>query len=79
MYCVSYGPAFSGGSLTVPPSKSAAIRALLCGALSRHTSGRECKIENLYPSDDITVTKRAHKNGLFCQRCFPSQRKLFSD
>ena len=29
---VSYGSAFSGGSLTVPPSKSAAIRALLCGA-----------------------------------------------
>ncbi len=59
MYCVSYGPAFSGGSLTVPPSKSAAIRALLCGALSRRTSGRECKIENLYQSGDITVTKRA--------------------
>lgn len=59
MYCVSYGPAFSGGSLTVPPSKSAAIRALLCGALSRRAGGRECRIENLCPSGDITATERA--------------------
>ena len=64
MYCVSYGSAFAGGSLTVPPSKSAAIRALLCGALSRCTSGRECVIENLYPSEDITATERAA--GILC-------------
>ncbi len=64
MYCVSYGSAFAGGSLTVPPSKSAAIRALLCGALSRCTSGREGVIENLYPSEDITATERAA--GILC-------------
>ena len=56
---VSYGSALSGGSLTVPPSKSAAIRALLCGALAMRTSGRWCEITNLFDSDDITFTMRA--------------------
>lgn len=59
MDCVSYGAAFTGGSLTVPPSKSAAIRALLCGALARRTGGGSCEVTNLYASEDITVTARA--------------------
>ncbi len=59
MYCISYGPDFSGGSLTVPPSKSAAIRALLCGALARRTGGSKCEITNLSSSDDVTITMRA--------------------
>lgn len=59
MDCVSYGHAFSGGSLTVPPSKSAAIRALLCGALARRSGGRGCEITNLCDSEDITAAARA--------------------
>lgn len=55
---VRYGPAFTGGTLTVPPSKSAAIRALLCGALACHTAG-ECTVTNLYPSEDIQAAIRA--------------------
>lgn len=55
MDCVSYGPAFAGGSLTVPPSKSAAIRALLCGALAKRTGGGDCEITNLFESEDIAA------------------------
>jgi len=55
---VSYGPTFTGGSLTVPPSKSAAIRALLCGALACRAGGG-CTVTNLYPSEDIQAAIRA--------------------
>lgn len=58
MDCVSYGPGFTGGSITVPPSKSAAIRALLCGALSCRL-GHGCTVANLYPSEDILATAKA--------------------
>lgn len=56
---VIYGPTFTGGTVTVPPSKSAAIRALLCGALAERTGGAGCAISNLYPSEDIEAAERA--------------------
>ena len=43
------------GELTVPPSKSAAHRALLCAALS----GGRCRVRNLAPSEDIRATADA--------------------
>lgn len=46
---VIYGNGFSGGDVTVPPSKSAAHRALFCGALSRG----KCRISNIDPSKDM--------------------------
>lgn len=56
---VIYGKSFAGGSVTVPPSKSAAIRALLCGALGKRTGGGDCQISNLYPSEDIEAARLA--------------------
>lgn len=58
MDCVRYGSAFSGGTVTVPPSKSAAIRALLCGGLACLNHG-SCRITNLYPSEDIMAAAGA--------------------
>ncbi|RKJ40333.1 3-phosphoshikimate 1-carboxyvinyltransferase [Acutalibacter sp. 1XD8-33] len=55
MYQVKYGSHFSGGKVTVPPSKSAAIRALLCAAL---TQGG-CLLENIELSDDVLATMKA--------------------
>ena len=41
-----------GGSVAVPPSKSAAHRAVLCAALAGGTS----RIDNIEYSDDIRAT-----------------------
>ncbi len=49
---VTYTSAFAGGDVTLPPSKSAAHRALLCGALSRGS----CVIENIDSSKDMEAT-----------------------
>lgn len=46
---VIYEKSFSGGEITVPPSKSAAHRALLCAALS----GEKAEISNIDKSKDI--------------------------
>ncbi len=46
---IVYGSTFSGGDVTVPPSKSAAHRALFCGALSRG----KCLISNIDSSKDM--------------------------
>lgn len=55
MYQVKYGSGFSGGTVTVPPSKSAAIRALLCAAL---TAGG-CMLKNIEPSEDVSAAIKA--------------------
>ncbi len=52
MHQVKYGSALAGGKVTVPPSKSAAIRALLCAALS----GGGATLYNMAPSEDILAT-----------------------
>lgn len=49
---VIYGNSFSGGDITVPPSKSAAHRAILCAALSRGTA----VISNIDDSKDMQAT-----------------------
>ncbi len=49
---VIYRPGFSGGEITVPPSKSAAHRALLCAALS----GGECVVSHVDSSKDMEAT-----------------------
>lgn len=49
---VVYRKGFSGGEVTIPPSKSAAHRALLCAALSK---GR-CRLSNIDASDDMKAT-----------------------
>jgi 3-phosphoshikimate 1-carboxyvinyltransferase len=50
-------PSVLGGSVTPPPSKSYAHRALICAALS----AGESKIENIALSDDITATTECLK------------------
>ncbi len=45
------------GTVTVPPSKSLAHRAVICAALSDGT----CKIDNIALSDDIIATIEAMK------------------
>lgn len=55
MYQVKYGSGFSGGTVTAPPSKSAAIRALLCAAL---TAGG-CMLKNIEPSEDVSAAIKA--------------------
>lgn len=57
MYQVVYGPGFSGGSVVMPPSKSAAHRALLCAGLS----GGRCLLSNMAVSEDIAATMEALK------------------
>lgn len=52
---VVYGNSFTGGNVTVPPSKSAAHRALLCAALSRKKSS----IYNIDNSNDMKATLNA--------------------
>lgn len=54
---VIYGNTFTGGDVTVPPSKSAAHRALFCGALSRG----KCLISNIDPSKDMEAALGAVK------------------
>ncbi len=49
---VIYRPAEIGGSVTLPPSKSIAHRALICAGLS----GGVCEISNISESDDILAT-----------------------
>lgn len=44
-----------GGEITIPPSKSAAHRAILCAALSQG----KCELSNIVFSDDIRVTAKA--------------------
>lgn len=76
MDIVRYGSAFSGGTVTVPPSKSAAIRALLCGALACR-EGRECTVANLYPSEDILAAARAAVGlGAALERCGEGTARL---
>lgn len=55
MYQVEYGPGFAGGRLTMPPSKSAAHRALLCAGLS----GERCRLSHMAVSEDISATMGA--------------------
>ncbi len=55
MFQVAYGPGFSGGSVVMPPSKSAAHRALLCAGLS----GGRCLLSNMALSEDISATMGA--------------------
>lgn len=57
MFQVEYGPGFTGGSVVMPPSKSAAHRALLCAGLS----GGRCRLENVDPSEDVSATMEALK------------------
>lgn len=61
MYCVKYGGRFAGGSIPVPPSKSAAIRALLCGALACLEPESGCTVSNLRPSEDVLASVGAAK------------------
>ncbi len=49
---IRYGSRLSGGQVTVPPSKSAAIRALLCALL---TNGK-CILRGMEESEDIQAT-----------------------
>lgn len=49
---VIYGNSFSGGDVTIPPSKSAAHRAIICATLSH---GR-CTISNVSASKDMQAT-----------------------
>ena len=58
---VVYKAGFSGGHITVPPSKSAAHRALLCAALS----GEKTKIHNIDRSKDMEAMLNAlHALGI---------------
>lgn len=52
---VVYGPGFTGGRVVMPPSKSAAHRALLCAGLS----GGRCLLSNMDVSEDISATMEA--------------------
>jgi len=49
---IVYGPGFSGGDVVMPPSKSAAHRALLCAGLS----GGRCLLSNMDVSEDVSAT-----------------------
>lgn len=55
---VVLSPSSLRGTVTVPPSKSAAHRVILCAALSRGV----CRIENIALSNDIKVTIEAVKD-----------------
>lgn len=55
MFQVVYRPGFSGGDVVMPPSKSAAHRALLCAGLS----GGHCLLSNMEESEDISATMEA--------------------
>lgn len=50
------------GEIKIQPSKSAAHRAVICGALS----GDDCKISNIALSDDIKATLGAVRDLGFC-------------
>lgn len=52
---VVYGNSFSGGEVLIPPSKSAAHRAIICAALSH---GR-CTVSNVSASKDMQATLNA--------------------
>lgn len=52
MRCVKIIPSMLNGSIRIPPSKSMAHRAVICGALSKGLSN----IFNIDYSDDITAT-----------------------
>lgn len=60
MYQVTYSGAFAGGELSMPASKSAAIRALLCAGLSAGVS----RLSSMEPSQDIEAAMRAVAQGL---------------
>lgn len=62
MFQVTYGPGFTGGRVHIPPSKSAAHRALLCAGLS----GGRCRLSNMALSEDVSATTGALK-ALGCQ------------
>lgn len=55
MYQVTYSSAFSGGSLAMPASKSAAIRAILCSALAPGAS----RLLHMEASQDIEAALNA--------------------
>lgn len=55
MFEVQYGGAFSGGRVVMPASKSAAIRGILCAALS----GGDCQLHSMESSQDIEAALRA--------------------
>lgn len=63
MYQVTYSGAFAGGELSMPASKSAAIRALLCAGLSAGTS----RLLSMEPSQDIEAALHAVAHGLGAQ------------
>ncbi len=55
MYQVQYGRSLLGGRVNIPPSKSAAHRALLCAALA----GGKSRLGNMAASEDISATMGA--------------------
>ncbi len=72
MLQVQYGPGFSGGNVVVPPSKSAAIRALLCAALSPG----ESLVRGIEDSEDIAATLRAARALGAQVRVDPAERTV---
>ena len=72
---VVYTPGFSGGTVTLPPSKSAAHRALLCAALSR---GR-CTVRPIIESDDMKATLGAMESLGVLVQYDPTQQTVRLD
>lgn len=60
-----------GGEVVIPPSKSAAHRAIICAALSNG----KCKIKNVDFSDDIRVTSQAMQS-LGCEINFDKDNSI---
>lgn len=67
---IRYGSAFSGGAVTLPPSKSVAHRALLAAALS----GGSCTVAPIDPSKDMLATLSAIR-ALGCQAAYLEESK----
>lgn len=67
---IRYGSAFSGGAVTLPPSKSVAHRALLAAALS----GGSCTVSPIDPSKDMLATLSAIR-ALGCQVAYSEEKK----
>ncbi len=67
---VVYGKGFSGGDILLPPSKSAAHRALLCAALS----GERAVISNVDKSKDMEAMLNAVR-GLGAEAVYEEEKK----
>ena len=55
-------PTKLNGTVTVPPSKSVAHRALICAALSARSNSAPTKVENIQLSEDIEATLECLRN-----------------